>query len=133
MRILRDQVIFFLNLVKGKQNMLFPSAIGIIYNRDVSAVVIKSLTHHEAVGQRYLITLGNLYSQLYLTRIVDECFPEFNLPDKLKDDLHIDDIVHTTDNSKTLEMLGRPFISLREVIIDSVQSYRDFGAFHKNK
>lgn len=113
---------------KFKDNPLPPTGIYLWADvRDVALAHVRALEVREAGGSRFLVTAGH-FSNRALVDVIRETHPELlsKLPESPTDDMPAD--IYGFDNSKTTQVLGVKFRSLKESIGDTVTSLLKLGA-----
>lgn len=96
--------------------------------RDVALAHVRAIEVSEAGGQRFFVTAG-FYSNKALADNIRETHPdlESKLPPKdSPDDLPSD--IYGIDNSRSKEVLGLKYRSLKETVSDTVTSLQAVGA-----
>lgn len=95
--------------------------------RDLGEAHVKSIELAEAAGERFLLTAG-YFSNKQIVEAVRESYPglESKLPSKdAPDDLPSD--IYGIDNSKSLNILGLKYRTLKESVADTVKSLQEVG------
>ncbi|RMZ76696.1 hypothetical protein DV738_g4814, partial [Chaetothyriales sp. CBS 135597] len=118
-----------LKLIRGDyKSGLAPSGVySWVDVRDVALAHVKALELPAAAGKRFFVTAG-YFSNGEIGQIIKDNFPEFadRLPEDLSSDLPAD--VYGLDNSRSKEVLGIEYRSLKESIVDTVKSLVAAGA-----
>lgn len=94
--------------------------------RDVALAHVRAIEVAEAGAQRFFVTAGH-YTNKDVVDIIRDAYPE--LKDRLpeaKSDLPQD--VYGYDNSKSIQVLGLKYGSLKEAVVDTVKTLLDNGA-----
>ena len=93
--------------------------------RDVALAHVKAMEVPAAANKRFFVTAG-YYSNKEIAEIVRDSFPELasKVPegDALKPGDYPTDGLYKYDNSRTVEVLGVKFRSLKESIVDTAKS-----------
>ena len=95
--------------------------------RDVALAHVKAIEVPEAAGKRFLVTAGYMTNKAIIEAIRGG-FPELasSLPSDPEDDLPKD--VYKYDNSRSRDVLGITYRSLKECVVDTVKSLQAVGA-----
>ncbi len=94
--------------------------------RDVALAHIRAIEVPEAGAQRFFITAGH-YTNKDIVDIIRDAYPELKdrLPEATSD---LPQDVYGYDNSKSTQVLGLKYGSLKEAVVDTVKSLLDNGA-----
>jgi nucleoside-diphosphate-sugar epimerase len=117
------------DLVLGKyRNELPPSGVYIwIDVRDLAEAHVRAMEVEEAGGHRFLTTAG-YFSNKQIADAIRETYPDLEdkLPSKeVKDDFPAN--IYGVDNSKSINVLGITYRSLKESVKDTVASIKEVG------
>jgi len=95
--------------------------------RDIALAHVRAIEVPEAAGKRFFITAG-YWTNKEMIDIIDENFPELRsqLPEKREDDKPKD--VYKYDNSRSINVLGLKYTSLKDCVVDTVKSLQAVGA-----
>jgi nucleoside-diphosphate-sugar epimerase len=95
--------------------------------REVALAHIRAIEVPEAAGKRFFVTAGYVANK-DLIDIVREEFPDLRpqLPENAESDMPKD--VYQIDNSRSIQVLGLKYRSLRECVVDTVKSLKAVGA-----
>ncbi|RMZ92521.1 hypothetical protein DV736_g216, partial [Chaetothyriales sp. CBS 134916] len=119
-----------LRLIRGdfKTEGLPPSGIYIWVDvRDVALAHVKAIEIPAAAGKRFFVTAG-YFSNGEVAQIIKENFPQFaaRLPENLESDKPKG--VYGIDNSRSKQILGLEYRSLKDSVVDTVKSLEAAGA-----
>lgn len=94
---------------------------------DVASAHVRAIEVPEAGGQRFF-TVAGVYSLKDVADIIEESFPELadQLPKNRTSD--VPDNVYGFDNTKSREVLGIQYRTLKQSIVDTVKSLVAIGA-----
>ena len=98
--------------------------------RDLALAHVKAAELPQAENKRFFVTAG-YFSNEEIADIIRDSFPELKneLPAKgTKGGGYPEDGIYQYDNSRTREILGIEFRSLKESIVDTVKSLQAVGA-----
>jgi nucleoside-diphosphate-sugar epimerase len=117
------------NMIQGrtKESGLPPSGVFIWVDvRDCALAHVRALEVPEAGGKRFFTTAG-YYDNSEIAEIIKKDFPDLagQLPADLKSDRPAD--AYGFDNSRTKELLGIKYRTLRESVDDTVKSMLELG------
>jgi nucleoside-diphosphate-sugar epimerase len=95
--------------------------------RDIALAHVRAIELPEAAGKRFFVTAGYMTNK-DLIDIIREEFPELRpqLPDNAESDMP--KAVYKYDNSRSIEVLGLKYRTLRECVVDTVKSLQAVGA-----
>lgn len=95
--------------------------------RDVALAHVKAIEVPDAAGKRFF-TIAGFFSNGDVANIIKENFPDLasRLPAEIKSDIPED--VYQFDNSRSKQVLGLEYRSLKESIVDTVKSLQALGA-----
>jgi len=95
--------------------------------RDIALAHVRAIELEKAAGKRFFITAGHLANKDIID-IIREEFPDLRsqLPENPESDLPED--VYKYDNSRSINVLGMKYRSLRECVVDTVKSLQTVGA-----
>lgn len=118
------------DLIRGKfKDQLPPSgAVGWVDVRDLALAHVKAIEVPEAGGKRFFITEG-IFSNKQLADVLRETHPE--LRSKLPSEDAKDDFPYGAfelDNTRSKEVLGIKYKSLKETVKDTADSLLELGA-----
>ena len=95
--------------------------------RDIALAHVRAIELEKAAGKRFFVTAGYM-SNKDLIDIIREEFPEYRsqLPEHPDSDMPKE--VYKYDNSRSIQVLGLKYRSLRECVVDTVKSLQAVGA-----
>lgn len=95
--------------------------------RDIALAHVRAIELPEAAGKRFFVTAGHM-SNKDLIEIIREEFPDLRsqLPEHPESDMPKD--VYKYDNSRSIEVLGLKYRTLKECVVDTVKSLQAVGA-----
>jgi nucleoside-diphosphate-sugar epimerase len=118
-----------LNMIRGKTKDGLPASGVYLWTdvRDLALAHVKALEVPEAGGKRFFITAGH-YSNGDIAGVIRDDFPDLasKLPEKIESDLPKD--VYQYDNSRSKDVLGIKYRSLKDSVDDTVKSLLAAGA-----
>ncbi len=119
------------NIILGKcKDEIPPTGIYIWVDvRDLALAHVKAIEVSAAASKRFFVTAG-YFSNKEIVEIIREAYPDLNskLPSKdVKGGEYPQDGVYKYDNSRTIEVLGIKFRSLKESVVDTVKSLHTVG------
>ena len=120
------------DIMLGKAKDEIPATVTPIWVdvRDLALAHVKAAEIPEAGGKRFFVTAG-YFSNKEIADIIRDTFPdlESKLPTKeTRGGGYPEEGIYKYDNSRTKEVLGIKFRSLRESILDTVKSLQAVGA-----
>lgn len=94
--------------------------------RDVALAHVRAIEVPEAGAQRFFVTAGH-YTNKDVVDIIRDAYPEIKdrLPEATSD---LPEDVYGYDNSKSRQVLGLEYRSLKEAVVDTAKSLLDNGA-----
>lgn len=101
--------------------------------RDLALAHVRAMESPEAGGKRFLLTAGH-FANTQIVDILRRAFPELDdqLPrgdEALKEGaMPPQGEIYTYDNSRSKEVLGITYRSLKECVVDTVRSLQAVGA-----
>lgn len=98
--------------------------------RDLALAHVNAIEVSAAANKRFFITAG-YFSNKEIVEIIRKAYPDLGskLPSKdVKGGEYPDEGIYKYDNSRTIEVLGIKFTSLKESIVDTVKSLQAVGA-----
>lgn len=114
---------------KAKDNCPFTGVFLWVDVRDLALAHVLALEKPEAAGQRFCLSPGQ-YSNKEIAECIWEAFPELRDGLPTGDALKSGDFPPTGwygyDNSKSKEVLGMEYRSLKECVVDTVNSLKPF-------
>ncbi|CEL01244.1 Putative Flavonol reductase/cinnamoyl-CoA reductase [Aspergillus calidoustus] len=117
-------------IVRGLEKESTPPTVTYLWVdvRDVALAHVRAIEVPEAGGQRFFVTAG-LYANKDIVDIVRDAYPELEdrLPPKT-DARDVPDDVYSYDNSKSTQVLGIKYHSLKESVVDTVKTLLENGA-----
>ncbi|KAL2815354.1 hypothetical protein BJX63DRAFT_390260 [Aspergillus granulosus] len=117
-------------IVRGLEKEATPSTVTFLWVdvRDVALAHVRAIEVPEAGAQRFFVTAGH-YANKDIVDIVRDAYPELEdrLPPKT-DPRDIPEDVYGYDNSKSVQVLGIKYRSLKESIVDTVKTLLENGA-----
>ncbi|EAU34910.1 conserved hypothetical protein [Aspergillus terreus NIH2624] len=118
------------NMIRGNcKDKLPPSGTFLWVDvHEVALAHVRAIEVPEAGGQRFFLTAG-LYSNKEIADIIRDSFPE--LADKLPSKDEPSDMptdVYGYDNTKSIQVLGIKYRSLKESVVETVKSLLTIGA-----
>lgn len=118
------------NIIQGQmKTQISPSGTFLWVDvRDVALAHVRAIEVQEAGGQRFFVTAG-YFSNKYLVDIVRESHPELESklpPNDSPNDLPED--IYQIDNTRSQEVLGLKYRTLKEAVSDTVDSLLAVGA-----
>ncbi|KAL2004427.1 hypothetical protein VTN02DRAFT_38 [Thermoascus thermophilus] len=118
------------DLIQGKSKEKLPPTGTYLWVdvREVALAHVRAIEVPEAGGQRFFVTAGQ-FTNKQLAEIIRETYPELEskLPPKdIPDDLPAN--VYGFDNTKSIEVLGIKYRSLKDSVVDTVKSLLAVGA-----
>jgi len=114
-----------LNLIQGKKQLGQTGASIWVDVRDVALAHVRAIEVPEAAGKRFFITAGH-FSDADIANIIRDSFPD--LASKPPVDLKITKAEYEVDNSCSVRILGLQYRTLKECVVDTVESLRQIGA-----
>jgi nucleoside-diphosphate-sugar epimerase len=95
--------------------------------RDIALAHVRAIELPEAAGKRFFVTAGYMTNK-DLIDIIRGDFPELRpqLPENPESDMPKD--VYKYDNSRSIDVLGLRYKSLRECVVDTAKSLQAVGA-----
>jgi len=118
-----------LNIIQGKmKDEVAPTGTFLWVDvRDIALAHVRAIELGKAAGKRFFITAGYMTNK-DLIDIIRAEFPEYHsqLPKNPESDMPKD--VYKYDNSRSLQVLGLKYRSLKECVIDTVKSLQAVGA-----
>lgn len=118
------------DIIQGKwKENLPPSGIFIWVDvRDIALAHVRAIEVPEAAGKRFFVTAG-YFTNKEIVEIVRENFPQYS-GDLVSKDAQSDlpDNIFKIDNSRSKDILGLKYRSLKECVIDTVKSLQSVGA-----
>ena len=118
-----------LSIIQGKmKDKVAPTGTFIWVDvRDIALAHVRAIEFEKAAGKRFFVTAGHMCNK-DLIDIIREEFPEYGsqLPDHPESDMPKE--VYKYDNSRSIQVLGLKYRSLRECVVDTVKSLQAVGA-----
>jgi len=119
------------NIILGKcKDEIPPTGVYIWVDvRDLALAHVKAIEVSAAANKRFFVTAG-YFSNKEIVEIIREAYPDLDskLPSKdVKGGEYPPDGVYKYDNSRTIEVLGIKFRSLKGSVVDTVMSLHTVG------
>ena len=122
------------DLMRGNmKNKLAPTGTYVWVDvRDLALMHVRCIELDGAADQRYFVTAG-IFENAQIVQIMRQNFPEYKDglpqgPDALKDGELPEGGIYKVDNSKTSAILGKPWTTLEQSIVDTVKSLKRVAA-----
>ena len=98
--------------------------------RDLALAHVKAVEVEEAAGKRFFLTAGK-FANVEVVEIIKDAFPDLadKLPngEALKEGEMPKEEMFSYDNSRSKEVLGVTYRSLKECVVDTVKSLQAVG------
>ncbi|GFF34466.1 putative NADPH-dependent methylglyoxal reductase GRP2 [Aspergillus udagawae] len=118
----------FRDMILGKMRSgITPNSFQWVDVRDVALAHVRAIEVPEAAGQRFLAAAGP-YSNHEIAQVIKENFPD--LADRLPEHIPVPDgpPSFAIDNTPMKQILGIPFRSLKDCVVDTVKSLLEVKA-----
>lgn len=118
----------FSDMILGKmESGIHPRSFQWVDVRDVALAHVRAIEVPEAAGQRFLAAAGP-YSNYEIAKVIKENFPE--LAGRLPEQIPVPDGTRSfvIDNTPMKQVLGIPFRSFKDCVVDTVKSLLEVKA-----